>query len=57
MVLTDSDELAEQCRSLRNLGFQSKRFHHDLLGYNFRLTSLQAALGLAQIEHISGSYG
>ena len=53
MVLTDDTELAEKTRSLRNLCFQAgRRFHHEELGFNFRLTNLQAALGLAQVERI-----
>jgi len=53
MVLTDDPELAEKARSLRNLCFQSnRRFYHEELGFNFRLTNVQAALGLAQIERI-----
>ena len=53
MVLTDDDRLAERCRSLRNLCFQAKkRFVHEELGYNFRMTNLQAALGLAQLERL-----
>ena len=53
MILTDDASLAERCRSLRNLGFQEKkRFVHEELGWNFRLTNLQAALGLAQLERL-----
>jgi perosamine synthetase len=53
MVLTDDPNLAEKARSLRNLCFQAdRRFHHEELGFNFRLTNLQAALGLAQLERI-----
>ncbi|PKN12858.1 MAG: aminotransferase DegT [Deltaproteobacteria bacterium HGW-Deltaproteobacteria-4] len=53
MVLTDDDALAESCRSLRNLCFQpKKRFVHEELGYNFRMTNLQAALGVAQLERL-----
>jgi len=53
MVLTDDDDLAERCRSLRNLCFQAKkRFVHEELGYNFRMTNLQAALGVAQLERL-----
>ena len=53
MVLTDDPILAEKTRSLRNLCFQAnRRFHHEELGFNFRLTNLQAALGLAQVERI-----
>jgi len=53
MVLTDDPQLAEKARSLRNLCFQSnRRFYHEELGFNFRLTNLQAALGLAQLERM-----
>ena len=53
MVLTDDQELAELCRSLRNLAFKPhKRFVHDELGWNFRMSNLQAALGLAQLERL-----
>lgn len=53
MVVTDNDELAEQARSLRNLCFQpAKRFVHERLGWNYRMTNLQAALGLAQLERL-----
>jgi perosamine synthetase len=53
MILTDSDALAERCRGLRNLCFDPKRrFVHEHLGWNFRLTNLQAALGLAQLERL-----
>jgi perosamine synthetase len=53
MLLTDDDELAERCRSLRNLCFQAKRrFVHEELGWNFRMSNLQAALGVAQLERL-----
>jgi perosamine synthetase len=53
MVLTDDPALAERARSLRNLCFQSgRRFHHEEAGFNFRLTNLQAALGVAQLERM-----
>lgn len=53
MILTDDDELAETCRSLRNLCFQpDKRFVHERLGWNLRMTNMQAALGLAQLERL-----
>jgi perosamine synthetase len=53
MVLVNDDSLAENCRSLRNLCFQPhKRFVHDRLGWNLRMTNLQAALGLAQLERL-----
>jgi len=53
MVVTDDHALAERCRSLRNLCFSpARRFIHEELGWNYRLTNLQAALGLAQLERL-----
>lgn len=55
MVVTNDDKLAEKLRLLRNLGFTTPRFRHEVLAYNFRMTGFQAALGAAQlkkIEHI-----
>jgi perosamine synthetase len=53
MLLTDDEYLAERCRALRNLCFQpQKRFVHQELGWNFRMTNLQAALGVAQLERV-----
>jgi perosamine synthetase len=54
MVVTNDDRLAERCRSLRNLCFQpQRRFVHENLGWNYRMTNLQAALGLAQLERLN----
>ncbi len=56
MVLTNNAAYAERMRSLRNLCFQKeRRFYHTELGNNFRLTNLQAAIGLAQLERIEDS--
>lgn len=53
MIVTDDEELAEKCRSLRNLCFvPQKRFLHYEMGFNFRMTNLQAALGVAQLERL-----
>lgn len=53
MLFTDDRRLAERCRSLRNLCFlPDKRFVHEELGYNYRMTNLQAAVGLAQLERL-----
>ena len=53
MIVTDDDDLAERCRSLRNLCFQpQRRFVHEELGWNMRMTNFQAALGLAQLERL-----
>jgi len=53
MVVMDDPDLAERCRSLRNLCFvPERRFVHENLGWNFRMTNMQAALGLAQLERL-----
>ena len=52
-VLTNNDALADKARSLRNLCFEpDRRFYHRSLGHNFRMTNMQAALGVAQLERI-----
>jgi perosamine synthetase len=52
MVVTNNETLAEKLRLLRNLGFTTPRFRHDVAGYNFRMTGYQAAMGLAQLRRI-----
>ena len=52
MVLTDDDTVASRCRYLRNLCFGPVRFIHDELGWNYRMASLQAALGIASLEDL-----
>jgi perosamine synthetase len=56
MVMTDRHDLAARCRLLRNLCFTpEKRFVHEELGFNFRMTNLQAALGVAQLEKLDNT--
>jgi perosamine synthetase len=53
IIVTDDPQLAERCQSLRNLCFQPhKRFVHEELGWNLRMTNLQAAVGVAQLERL-----
>ncbi|MGM9506790.1 DegT/DnrJ/EryC1/StrS family aminotransferase [Larkinella sp. GY13] len=54
MILSNDDKLAERCKKLRNLAFEpdKPRFVHYEMGWNYRMTNLQAALGLAQLEKI-----
>jgi perosamine synthetase len=52
MLLTNDESLAERCRSLRNLCFDAKRFVHEEMGWNFRMSNVQAALGVAQLERL-----
>jgi perosamine synthetase len=52
MVVTDDDALADRLRLLRNLGFRKPRFQHDVAAFNFRMTGLQAAMGVTQTRKI-----
>ncbi|MCO4753582.1 MAG: DegT/DnrJ/EryC1/StrS family aminotransferase [Bacteriovoracaceae bacterium] len=53
MVLTDDLSIFKKVQSLKNLCFNNhSRFKHEKLGYNFRMTSLQAAFGIAQIDNL-----
>ena len=53
MLVTSNPDIAERARSYRNLCFgQEKRFLHTALGQNYRMSSLQAAIGVAQMERI-----
>jgi perosamine synthetase len=56
MVLTNDAALADRCRRLRNLSFDAeRRYIHDELGWNLRMSNLQAAVGVAQLERIEDS--
>ena len=57
MVVTNDEALAAQCRSLRNLCFGQggKRFVHESIGWNYRLSNLQAAVGVAQLEQLDAT--
>jgi len=53
LVLTNNDELAQHGQKLKNLCFEpGKRFVHEELGWNYRMTNLQAAVALAQFERL-----
>jgi perosamine synthetase len=52
MVTTNDKKLADRLRLLRNLGFTTPRFRHEVVGYNFRMTGYQAAMGIAQLRKI-----
>ena len=58
MILTDKKDYAEKERTLRNLAFmKKKRFYHEELGKNYRMTNLQAAIGVAQLKNIEKLVG
>jgi len=53
MLVTDDAEIADRARLLRDHGMRpERRYWHTVLGYNYRLTNLQAAVGVAQMEKI-----
>jgi len=52
MIVTNKDDLAKRLRLLRNLGFTTPRFWHEVAGYNFRMTGYQAAMGVVQLGKI-----
>jgi perosamine synthetase len=53
MVVTDDDALAERARLLRGQGMDpNRRYWHPVVGYNYRMMNLPAAIGLAQLEKI-----
>jgi len=53
MCLTDDDKLADKMRQLKDHGMSRERkYYHPIMGYNYRLTNIQAAIGLAQLEKI-----
>ena len=55
MLLTNDIKLFKRCKSLRNLCFGKgkNRFNHDEIGWNYRMTNLQAAMGYGQLKNIS----
>ena len=55
MILTNDKKFYKKCMSLRNLcfGLKTNRFNHDDIGWNYRLTNVQAAIGCGQLKNIS----
>jgi perosamine synthetase len=52
MIVTNDEKLAKRAALLRNLAFIEPRFYHEALGFNYRMTNLQAAIGCAQLERV-----
>ena len=53
-VTTNDDRLAEWIKLYRNQGMR-ERYHHEILGYNFRMTDIAAAIGLVQLDKLEGN--
>jgi dTDP-4-amino-4,6-dideoxygalactose transaminase len=54
MITTDDDSIAETARMIRSHGMR-RRYHHDMMGYNFRMSDLHAAIGVAQMDRLEES--
>jgi perosamine synthetase len=53
MCLTNNEELAEKMRILRDHGMSpQKKYWHEVIGFNYRMTNLQAAIGVAQLNKL-----
>jgi perosamine synthetase len=54
MIVTNSRSLADRARKLRDLSYAGRQrdYHHDAMGFNYRMTNLQAAVGVAQLAKI-----
>jgi perosamine synthetase len=54
MITTNNKEWADKCISLRDHGMsKTRRYYHPVVGFNYRMTNLQAAVGVAQMERIA----
>jgi len=57
MIVTNSDELVEKARSLKNLAYgKINKFIHEDVGFNYRMSNINAALGLGQFENIDNVF-
>lgn len=56
MVTTNDQDLAQKYRKLRDHGMDRSKFYwHDVVGYNYRMTNIQAAMGLGQLKNLNNS--
>ena len=51
MITTNDDQVADLCKMLRSHGMK-RRYYHEMIGYNFRMTDIQAAIGLVQLQRL-----
>ncbi len=52
MIITNDKNLADKCSKFKDLHHSKKRFIHDGLGYNYRMTNMQAAIGCGELDHL-----
>src|SRR3989344_6029468 len=53
MITTNDETLAKKARIFRNQGME-KRYYHDVIGYNFRMTDIAAVIGIEQLKKLEG---
>lgn len=53
MITTNNEEIAEKARMIRNHG-QKTLYLHEMLGFNYRMTNIAAAIGIAQLKKLDG---
>lgn len=51
-ITTNDRQIADTCRKVRNQG-QSRRYEHDILGYNYRLTDVAATIAIGQVNNVN----
>jgi perosamine synthetase len=54
MILTNDPDVARKCASWRHQAYSSQPYIHDAIGYNFRMTEIEAAIGLVQLNKLAG---
>ncbi|MBN1562393.1 MAG: DegT/DnrJ/EryC1/StrS family aminotransferase [Anaerolineae bacterium] len=52
MITTDDDDIDEKCRMIRQHGMK-RRYYHEMIGYNYRISDIHAAIGVAQMDRIA----
>lgn len=52
MIVTNNRALADECRKLKDLHHSERRFIHDGIGFNYRMTNMQAAIGCGELAHL-----
>ena len=56
MISTNNLNLYQKCKSFRNLSFgKIQRFNHEDISWNYRMTNIQAALGISQLERLENT--
>jgi len=52
MITTDNEKIAEKCKLIRSHG-SAVRYHHNILGFNYRMTDIEATIGIEQLKKLN----